>query len=47
MSEEGKKKFQEEWLSDSQFKEWLKKVDDPSKFRCTLCNKTRSISTSG
>ena len=22
-------------------------MDDPSKFRCTLCNKTRSLSTSG
>ena len=43
MSGEGKKKFQDEWLSDPQFKECLKKVDDPSKFRCTLCSKARSL----
>ena len=47
MSGEGKKKFQDEWLSDPQFKEWLKKLDNLSKLRCTLCNKTGSLSTSG
>ena len=31
----------------AEFKEWLKKADDPLKFRSTLCNKARSFSTSG
>ena len=34
-------------LSDQQVREWLEKVDNPSKFRCTPCNKTRSLSISG
>ena len=33
-------------LSDQQVREWLEKVDNPSKFRCTPCNKTRSLSIS-
>ena len=47
MSGEGKKKIQDEWLSDPQFKEWLNKVDDSLKFRSTFYSKTRSLSTSG
>ena len=46
MSGEGKKKMKDEWLSHLQFKEWLRKVDNPSEFRCTLCHKLRSLSIS-
>ena len=34
-------------LGDQHVGEWLKKVDDPSKLRCTPCSKTRSLSISG
>ena len=34
----GKSIFNESWLSDAQFKKWLKKVPDKNKAMCGLCN---------
>ena len=42
------KTFQDDWLRDTDFKDWLKKVpNEPTKFECNICGKIRSLSTSG
>ena len=47
MSKKDGRKFQEDELKDPSFKEWLKKVSDPRQYRCTVCHKTLSLSTTG
>ena len=46
--EKPSRKFHEEWLSNEEFKDWLKpdKID-ATKFRCFICNVSQIISTSG
>ena len=51
MSKEGpkrQKKFSQDWLEDEEFKSWLKAVPgDELKYRCSICRKTNSLSSSG
>ena len=39
--------FNEAWLTDPSFKEWLCKEKDETKARCSLCHKTIELSSSG
>ena len=40
--------FIEDWLSDDNFKDWLRKDwEDNTKARCILCNKSIELSSSG
>ena len=40
--------LQDSWLEEEEFKSWLRKVkDDKTKYRCIVCNKKLSLSTSG
>ena len=50
MSEKIKRRkcFQEQWLEDLEFKDWLRKdKSDITKFRCIICSKSLNLSTSG
>ena len=39
--------FQEAWLEESEFKDWLRKdKTDVTKFRCAICNKSLTLSIS-
>lgn len=42
-----KRKFQDSWLTDPSFSDWLKKAIDSTQFRCIVCHKTLSLSTAG
>ena len=40
--------FQKAWLDESEFKNWLRKdKTDVTKFRCAICSKSLTLSTSG
>ena len=40
--------FQEAWLEESEFKDWLRKdKTHVTKFRCAICSKSLTLSTSG
>ena len=42
------KKFNANWLEEDDFKSWLKSVpEDETKFRCSVCKKNLSLSSSG
>ena len=42
------KYFKDSWLEEVELKDFILKVkDDPTKFRCRICNKTLSLSTEG
>ena len=42
------KKFQDDWLEVEEFQSWLKRVpNDDSKYRCSVCKKSNSLSSSG
>ena len=42
----GKCKFQELWLQNEQFKDWVLKVDD-TKAKCKVCKTTIELSNMG
>lgn len=43
-----KKKFNNNWLEEDDFKSWLRRVEeDENKFRCITCKRTLSLSSSG
>ena len=45
---QNKKYFQDAWLSMPEYKVWLAKdKEDNTKYRCTVCHKTKNISTAG
>ena len=40
--------FQDAWLEESEFKDWLRKdKTDVTNFRCAICSKSLTFSTSG
>ena len=42
------KTFDDQWLLEDEFKDWLKKVDnDTTMYRCIICKKTNTLSSSG
>ena len=47
MNDKPKKRFQEAWLEESEFKDWLRKdKTDVTKFRCAICSKSLTLSIS-
>ena len=47
-SDTKQKCFEDGWLTEPVFKDWLARVDeDNTKFRCLVCHKTLEISTAG
>ena len=39
--------FQDDWLSEGEFKDWLKKAPSPEKAYCSVCNSTFDIANGG
>ena len=48
LNPERPKYFSDDWLELDKFKDWLRKVNgDETKYRCTICRKNLSLSSSG
>ena len=41
------KTFDDQWLLEDEFKDWLKKFDNDTMYRCIICRKTNTLSSSG